>query len=112
MQHTCSRHAAGDPHISRHLFTCFQSKKREGLAAARFAHNETPTPLEPYRGPMPRVLRGSQGAGRLLMGEVPLYLFPVEEERGAGSSEVLGVDNRLILMVRPCTSRKSFKAKS
>ena len=26
-----------------------------------------------YRRPLPRVLGGSQGAGRFLMGEVPLY---------------------------------------
>ena len=31
------------------------------------------TPLGPYRRPTPRVLGGSQGGGRFLMGEVPLY---------------------------------------
>ena len=31
------------------------------------------TPLGPYRRPMPRVLGGSWGDGRFLMGEVPLY---------------------------------------
>ena len=31
------------------------------------------TPLGPYRRPMTRVLGGSQGVGRFLMGEVPLY---------------------------------------
>ena len=31
------------------------------------------TPLGPYRSPMTRVLGGSQGGGRFLMGEVPLY---------------------------------------
>ena len=30
------------------------------------------TPLGPYRRPMPRVLGGSQGVVRFLMGEVPL----------------------------------------
>ena len=30
------------------------------------------TPLGPYRRLMPRVLRGSEGGGRFLMGEVPL----------------------------------------
>ena len=30
------------------------------------------TPPEPYRRPMPRVLEGSLGGGRFLMGEVPL----------------------------------------
>ena len=30
------------------------------------------TLLGPYRGPMPRVLGGSEGCGRFLMGEVPL----------------------------------------
>ena len=30
------------------------------------------TPLGPYRRPMPKVLRGSQGGGRFLMGEVTL----------------------------------------
>ena len=30
------------------------------------------TPLGPYHRPMPRVLHGSLGAGRFLMGEVPL----------------------------------------
>ena len=30
-------------------------------------------PLGPYRRPTPRVLWGSQGGGRFLMGEVPLY---------------------------------------
>ena len=30
--------------------------------------------LELYRRPMPRVLGGSQGVGRFLMGEVPLQL--------------------------------------
>ena len=29
-------------------------------------------PLGPYRRPMPRVLGGSEGGGRFLMGEVPL----------------------------------------
>ena len=29
-------------------------------------------PVGPYRGPMSRVLGGSQGGGRFLMGEVPL----------------------------------------
>ena len=29
-------------------------------------------PLGPYRRPMPRVLGGSLGGGRFLMGEVPL----------------------------------------
>ena len=36
------------------------------------------TPLGPYRRPIPRVLGGSQGGGRFLMGEVPLY----DEESG------------------------------
>ena len=31
-------------------------------------------PLGTYRRPMPRVLGGSWGGGRFLMGEVPLYL--------------------------------------
>ena len=31
------------------------------------------TPLGPYRRPMSRVLGGSRGGGRFLMGEVPLY---------------------------------------
>ena len=31
------------------------------------------TPLGPYRRPMTRVLGGSSGGGRFLMGEVPLY---------------------------------------
>jgi len=31
------------------------------------------TPLGPYRRPMPRVVGGSLGGGRFLMGEVPLY---------------------------------------
>jgi len=31
------------------------------------------TPLGPYRRPMPRVLGGSSGGSRFLMGEVPLY---------------------------------------
>ena len=30
-------------------------------------------PLGPFRRPVPRVLCGSQGGGRFLMGEVPLY---------------------------------------
>ena len=30
------------------------------------------TPLRPYRTPMPRVLGGSKGGGRSLVGEVPL----------------------------------------
>ena len=30
-------------------------------------------PLGPYRRPMARVLGGSSGGGRFLMGEVPLY---------------------------------------
>ena len=30
------------------------------------------TPLRPYRRPMPRVQGGSKGAGRFLLGEVPL----------------------------------------
>jgi hypothetical protein len=30
-------------------------------------------PLGPYRRPMPRVLGGSQGGGRFLMGEIPLH---------------------------------------
>ena len=32
-----------------------------------------PPPPGPYRRPMPRVLGGSWGGGRFLMGEVPLY---------------------------------------
>jgi len=39
------------------------------------------TPLGPYRRPMPRVLGGSWGGGRFLMGEVPLY--SVEAKCGA-----------------------------
>ena len=31
------------------------------------------TPLRPYRRPVPRVLGESQGGGRFLMSEVPLY---------------------------------------
>ena len=31
------------------------------------------TPVGPYRRPMPRVLGGSSGVGRFLIGEVPLY---------------------------------------
>ena len=31
-------------------------------------------PLEPYRRPLPRVLRRSQGGGRFLMSEVPLQV--------------------------------------
>ena len=37
------------------------------------------THLGPYRRPMPRVLGGSQGVGRFLMGEVPLYPEPLQE---------------------------------
>jgi len=37
------------------------------------SHLRKGTPLEPYRTPVPRVLGGSQGSGRFLMGEVPLY---------------------------------------
>ena len=33
------------------------------------------TPLGPYRRPMPRVLRGSYGNERFLMGEIPVYTF-------------------------------------
>ena len=36
----------------------------------------TRTPLGPYHTPMPRVLRGSWGGGRFLMGEAP----PVDPE--------------------------------
>jgi len=32
------------------------------------------SPLGPYRRAIPRVLGGSEGGGRFLMGEVPLYL--------------------------------------
>ena len=35
-----------------------------------------PTSLEPYRRHMPRVLGGSQGGGRFIMGEVTLNLKP------------------------------------
>ena len=31
-------------------------------------------PLGPYHRPMPRVVGGSQGGGRFLMGEMPLYV--------------------------------------
>ena len=31
------------------------------------------SPLGPYRRPMPRVLGGSEGGARFLMGEVPLH---------------------------------------
>ena len=31
------------------------------------------TPLGPYRRPIPKVLGGSEGDGRFLMGEVTLY---------------------------------------
>ena len=34
---------------------------------------ETAPPLEPYLTPMTRVIGGSSGGGRFLMGEVPLY---------------------------------------
>ena len=34
----------------------------------------SPPPLGPYRRPMPRVLGGSEGGGRFLMGEIPLYM--------------------------------------
>ena len=34
--------------------------------------------LGPYRRPTPRVLRGSYGGGRFLMGEVPWYQGPHE----------------------------------
>ena len=35
-------------------------------------------PLGPYSRPMPRVLGGSQGGGRFLMGEVSLYGHKVD----------------------------------
>ena len=35
--------------------------------------SKIPTPLGPYCRPMLRVLEGSQGGGRFLMSEVPLY---------------------------------------
>ena len=35
-------------------------------------------PLGPYHRPLPRVLGGSQGGGRFLMGEVPLYALPTK----------------------------------
>ena len=45
-------------------------------------------PLGPYRRPMPRVLWGSGGGGRFLMGEVPLYsLFLAEEDTVWGRTE-------------------------
>ena len=50
-------------------------------------------PLGPYRRPMPRVRRGSQGGGRFLMGEVPLYLastvLHVRIEGARGTSALL-----------------------
>ena len=33
------------------------------------------SPLGPYRRPMPRVLGGSSGGGRFLMGGIPLYPY-------------------------------------
>ena len=38
-------------------------------------------PLGPYCRPMPRVLGGSEGGGRFLMSEVPLYMT-VDSEPG------------------------------
>ena len=35
------------------------------------------TPLGPFHRPMPRVLGGSLGVGRFLMGEVTLYVRPL-----------------------------------
>ena len=40
------------------------------------------TPLGPYRRPMPRILGGSEGGGRFLMGEVPLYRTRTEQTTG------------------------------
>ena len=48
------------------------------------AHKKT-RPLGPYRSLMPRVLGGSWGGGRFLMGEVPLYR---SVDFGAGRSMV------------------------
>ena len=38
-----------------------------------YLSHKNPPPLGPYRRPMPRVLSGSYGVGRLPMSEVPLY---------------------------------------
>ena len=40
----------------------------------------TVPPLGTYRRPMPRVLGGSKGGGRFLMGEVPLYSKDIRRE--------------------------------
>ena len=37
---------------------------------------ENAPPLGPYRRPMHRVVEGSQGGGRFLMGERPLHTWP------------------------------------
>ena len=39
-------------------------------------------PLGTYRRSMPKVLRGSQGGGRFLTGEVPLYVDMTRRVRG------------------------------
>jgi len=49
------------------VWSCERVRVYRGTSLTR-----TCTPLGPYRGPMPRVLRGSWGGGRFLMGEVPL----------------------------------------
>jgi len=59
------------------------------------------TLLAPYHRLMPRVIRGSQGSGRSLMGEVPLYMVAmgggairINEyfERGSGRAGVRSIE--------------------
>ena len=52
------------------------------------------TPPGPYRRPMPRVLKGSWGGGRFLMGEVPLYRPPASVQGGNTLNRVKDFFNR------------------
>ena len=63
--------------FSQPLFMSEEAVYRGG--GTRVPHlQENASPIGPHSRPMPRVLGGSYGGGRFIMGEVPLYPIAVE----------------------------------
>ena len=63
-----------------------------------------PPPLGPYHRPMPRVLGGSKGVGRFLMGEVPLqsrffFDWSRHPERAREGAQLMFLSHRIYLLI-------------
>ena len=110
----CQTRATLEP-ATRHLerFICAAGQSSDLRVAPLHHYRGTSltskiTPLGPYRRPMHRVLRVSQGGGHFLMGEVPLYRCHLCLQGGAMAGRTARGALAVALVAKFCGERVSM----